>query len=210
MKKKILTLALIVALVAIMVGGSLAYFTADDEVKNTFTIGSVKIQIEEDFDSPNSMIPVVTPDATDPNYVNKDAHTKNTGANDAYVQMYVAIPQKLDDAKAFIVVDDNTGDWTARAFAGNAEFGGVAYNVYLYRYTKVLPAGADTTDVITAAYLAPELDYRDGKFIMNGTPIDGYTPGTAIDIYVGAQAIQAEGFADYNSALNTFTTHPWA
>ena len=42
MKKKVLSIALIVALIAIVVSGSLAYFTDRDEVNNTFTIGSVK------------------------------------------------------------------------------------------------------------------------------------------------------------------------
>ena len=41
-KKKILTLALVIALLAIaVVGGSLAWFTAEAEVKNEFTVGSI-------------------------------------------------------------------------------------------------------------------------------------------------------------------------
>ena len=73
MKKKVLTLALVVALVAIMVGTSLAYFTAEDEVTNTFTIGSVMIDIIENGKATDSdqvifekpMMPVVnTQDVT--------------------------------------------------------------------------------------------------------------------------------------------------
>ena len=60
MKKKILTVSLVVALIAIMVSGTLAYFTAEDEVTNTFTIGSVIIEVVEDFQKPQTMIPVVT------------------------------------------------------------------------------------------------------------------------------------------------------
>lgn len=211
MKKKILSLALVIALIAIMVSGTLAYFTAEDEVTNTFTVGSVEIEVVEDFEKPETMIPVVTVDESDPNYVNKDARVKNNGKNAAYVQMYVAIPKALDDVGAFIVVDANTGDWTTRASAGTAVFEDVTYNVYLYRYTKELAPGAETSNVITAAYMAPQLDYQDGKFVMNGTVIEDYTPGESIDIYVAAQAIQAEGFADYDSALSSgFSTHPWA
>ena len=209
MKKKLLSIALVIALVAIMVGSSLAYFTAEDEVTNTFTIGSVEIEIVEDFEEPEAMIPVVKVEESDPNYINKDARVKNTGANAAYVQMYVAIPKALDDAKAFIVVDADSGDWTARTAAGTVDFDGVTYNVYLYRYKETLAPGAETSNVITAAYMAPELDYQNGKFVMNGTAIDNYTPGESIDIYVGAQAIQADGFDGYDSALNNFTTHPW-
>jgi len=125
------------------------------------------------------------------------------------VQMYVAIPKAMDDVKAFIVVDADNGDWTTRAPAGTAVFSGVTYNVYMYRYKGELAPGKETTDAITAAYMAPELDYRDGRFVMNGTVIADYVPGASIDIYVGAQAIQAQGFDTYNSALNNFTTHPW-
>lgn len=215
MKKKILTLALVIALIAIMVGGSLAYFTAEDEVTNTFTIGSVKIQIEEIFDDPETMIPVVQKNENDPNYVNKDAFVTNTGANDAYVQMFVAIPAALDKAGAFIVVDDNLNDWTARVNVGTATFTedpGVTYNVYKYVYNKKLAPTESTSNVITAAYLAPELDYdhESGKYTMDGVTISDYTPGKTISIYVAAQAIQAEGFDSIDSALSNFGTHPWA
>lgn len=210
MKKKVLTVALVVALIAIMVSGTLAYFTAEDEVTNTFTIGSVEIEVVEDFEKPEHMIPVVTVSESDPNYINKDARIKNTGKNPAYIQMYVAIPKALDDAEAFIVVDANNSDWTDRVSAGTATIDGVTYNVYLYRYTKELAVNAETSNAITAAYMAPELDYQNGKFVMNGIVIENYTPGESINIHVAAQAIQAQGFADYNSALNNFTTHPWA
>lgn len=212
MKKKVLVLALAVALVAIMVGGSLAYFTAEDKATNTFTIGSVKVEVVEKFQEPQTMLPVVTVSPIDPNYINKDARVKNTGDNAAYVQMYVAIPKALDDADAFVVVDTDSRDWTDRTPAGTADFDGVTYNVYRYRYVKQLNVNAETSDVITAAYLAPELDYDHdtGKFVMDGVPIDNYTPGESIEIYVAAQAIQASGFYNYTSALNNFTTHPWA
>ena len=212
MKKKVLGISLVVALLAIMVSGTLAYFTAEDEVTNTFTIGSVEIEVVEDFREPQTMIPVVNADESDPNYINKDARVKNTGANAAYVQMYVAIPKALDEAKAFIVVDANTGDWTVRAPAGTADFGDVAYNVYMYRYKDKLDVEEETSNAITAAYLAPQLDYdhETNRFVMNGAVIENYTPGESINIYVAAQAIQAAGFNDYDSALNNFTGNPWA
>ena len=49
MKKKILALSLCVAMLAIaIVGGTLAYFTdTTDEVENTFTMGKVKIDLDE-------------------------------------------------------------------------------------------------------------------------------------------------------------------
>jgi len=49
MKKKILTICLVVALLATAVGGTLAYFTDTDAQKNTFTTGNVAIDLWEDF-----------------------------------------------------------------------------------------------------------------------------------------------------------------
>ena len=47
-KKKILVLALTIAMVAILaVGGSLAYLTDTKSAKNTFTVGNVKIELLE-------------------------------------------------------------------------------------------------------------------------------------------------------------------
>jgi len=47
MKKKTFALALMVIYVAVLVGGSLAYFTAEDRAVNVITIGKVDIEIEE-------------------------------------------------------------------------------------------------------------------------------------------------------------------
>ena len=47
MKKKILSIALVVAMVAVIAAGSLAYFTDKDAAKNTFTVGNVHINLLE-------------------------------------------------------------------------------------------------------------------------------------------------------------------
>lgn len=80
MKKKVLTLALVVALIAIMVTGTLAYFTDNDEVNNTFTVGSVLIEIFENNEETTSdtikfekpLTPVVNSDPSkDESYIHK-------------------------------------------------------------------------------------------------------------------------------------------
>ena len=46
MKKKILAFAMVFALAAVaVVGGSLAYFTDEDETENTFAVGNVNISM---------------------------------------------------------------------------------------------------------------------------------------------------------------------
>lgn len=91
MKKKITAIFLCVALVAIaIVGASLAYFTDTDEATNTFTLGNVKIAIREEFD-PDTAVLVPGKD------INKDVFVKNTGAQNAYVRVHIAIPTAVDD-----------------------------------------------------------------------------------------------------------------
>ena len=117
MKKKILTLCLVVALAATaIVGGTLAYFTDTDKEVNTFTVGGVKIDLIEqqrgengglvDFKDGAVLMPIVgsaqgekdqygQPVAA--NYIDKIATIKNDGKSDAYVRAYFAIPSALDD-----------------------------------------------------------------------------------------------------------------
>ena len=47
MKKKILSIALVVAMIAVIAAGSLAYFTDKKAAKNTFTVGNVHIALLE-------------------------------------------------------------------------------------------------------------------------------------------------------------------
>lgn len=47
MKKKILSIALVVAMIAIIAAGSFAYFTDTKSATNTFTVGNVKIELLE-------------------------------------------------------------------------------------------------------------------------------------------------------------------
>jgi predicted ribosomally synthesized peptide with SipW-like signal peptide len=210
MKKKIMAIAMAVAVLALMVGTSLAWFTDSDEATNTFTIGSIEIDLKEDFEEPTGMLPVVNVNdpTADPNFVNKDAWVENTGDNPAYVQMFVAIPKALDDVGAFHVVDGDMNAWTKVGFAGTTDIDGVTYNVYKYIYNSRLEVGTATAHAITGAYLDAALDYNKdtNRFVMNGTEITDYVPGDAIYVYVAAQGIQAEGFADAASALATFGT----
>lgn len=115
-KRKILTIAMSLCIVAILaVGASLAYFTDTDEATNTFTVGNVKIDLIEqergenglqNFTQDKVLMPIVgsaqgekdnfgQPVAK--NYIDKIVTIKNTGKSDAYVRAYFAIPSALDD-----------------------------------------------------------------------------------------------------------------
>ncbi len=122
-KKTILVAAIAVMLVAaLVVGGTLAYFTDKTEtVKNTFTVGNVKINLIEQqrkldngnktteleaFKQGQHLYPIVgsaqgekdtlgMPIAK--NYVDKMVTIQNTGSEKAYIRAYFAIPSALDD-----------------------------------------------------------------------------------------------------------------
>ena len=118
MKKKIVALCLCVALAVVAIGGAtLAYFTDTDDATNTFTAGSVKIDLIEqqvndagtdleDFEQERVLMPIVGSAQGDKdafgqpvaeNYIDKIVTIENIGKSDAYVRAYFAIPSDLDD-----------------------------------------------------------------------------------------------------------------
>lgn len=226
MKKKILSVALVVALLAIMVSGTLAYFTAEDEVTNTFTVGSVKIEIFEnneatdedkiEFDKP------LTPGVNIEKYVK----VKNTGVNDAYIRTHIGIPSALVN---YLYLDlDGTG-WTLRAET-KATVDGVEYTVYTFDYDTAVSAGNFTNDLLKGVYLGTKVDLEEdadgnlyfvlrenGKithesgFLAHTKDADGNYESTIVNVLVASQAIQADGFDDATTALNSgFSGNPWA
>jgi len=89
-KRKIMLLAMALCMVAILaVGGTLAYFTAEDSADNVFTMGYVDIELEETFEQKSDLVPGLD--------INKDVYVKNTGSNPAYVRVHIAIPADMDD-----------------------------------------------------------------------------------------------------------------
>lgn len=102
MKKKLTLVVTCVVLVAAMViGGTLAYFTDTDKATNTFTVGNVKIDLIEQqkgekgleaFMQGKTLVPGKSNDG---NAVSKIATVKNTGSNDAWVWAELRIPKYL-------------------------------------------------------------------------------------------------------------------
>ena len=125
MKKKIVTLCLVIALVATMVaGGTLAYFTDSDEATNVFAIGNVDIELSEEVGTSGNATVVETENGatytgvTPGDKLQKEVKIANTGSNAAYVQ--VAVTLKNDNGtwanllnKA---IDKKYGDDAAQAW----------------------------------------------------------------------------------------------
>lgn len=240
MKKKILSLALAVALIAIVVSGSLAYFTDDDEVTNTFTVGSVLIEIFENDTQTTSdtmafgkLTPVVkTPASTDESYIKKAVDVKNVGLNAAYIRTHLAIPTKL---VGYLTLDVST-DWTkvAETTAAVEENGAnVSYTVYTYDYATAVEPNAFTPELLKGVYLASDVDIKDNPatdtadlefckpdgnggytfsgYVAHNKSNEGYTSVT-VNVLVASEAIQAQGFDNATTALNTGfgeNTNPW-
>ena len=95
-RKLVLVLALLMS-VAMITTGTLAYLTDRDSDVNVFTVGNVDITLDEDFVQGSELVPGVD--------IDKVPTITNTGKNDAYVWMTVAVPAGLenDDASKNIV-----------------------------------------------------------------------------------------------------------
>ena len=235
MKKKILAIALAVALLAIVVSGSLAYFTAQDKVTNTFTVGSVKIEIyeneeatEEDVIEFGKLVPIVKTDdpAADESYLKKVVDVKNIGNNDAYIRTHIAIPTAL---VGYLHLDLTETGWVRQADSA-ATVDGVAYTVYTWDHTAAVTPDSFTNELLQGVYLGADVDLEenaegnlvfilrdstgkkiaDSGFVAHTKTANGYTSAT-VNVLVASQAIQSAGFTGATAALNSgFAANPWA
>ena len=128
MKKKILSLCLVVALAATaVIGGTLAYFTDTEDEINVFALGNIVIDLVEEqreynqdgtvagleeFEDNKVLLPIVGSAQgekenvggynlpTAENWVDKIVTVDNEGPQDAYVRVLFAFPAKMDDAQS--------------------------------------------------------------------------------------------------------------
>ncbi len=241
MKKKALSVALVFTLIAIMVGSSLAYFTDADQVSNTFTIGSVLIDIwennaptdDEVVEFKDPLLPVVDLQnvAQDPGYAAKVVKVENTGSNDAYVRVHIAIPTQL---VGYLYLDLNETGWIRQPDT-TATKDGVDYTVFTYDHEAAVSPDAFTGELLKGAYLGSNVDIKDNPdtaagdlefctpntdgtytfsgYVAHNKVTEGYTSNT-VNILVAAQAIQTQSFETVGatSALNSgfgAGTNPW-
>lgn len=232
-KKKVLTLTLVILLLSIViVGGSLAWFTDEDQVDNVFTVGSIKIEQNEyelegedrvpyDHDKTKVFMPVVDMKnpSTDPNYHDKIVTVTNTGKNDAYIRTHIAIPTAL---VGYLHTDVNLENgWVKESESDyTVVVDGVDYTVSYYRYNQILTTqdpGKTTADLLKGVYMDSAVDVQDDprtqdkvdmKFCKpNGDGTYTFTnfeveDSTEIKVLVATQAVQADGFKSVGDALS--------
>lgn len=200
-KKTVLLGATAVMLVAAMsIGGMLAYFTDTDTKENTFTVGNVEIQINEEFEQGSIANPGVA--------VDKNPTIENIGDNAAYVRMKVV----LSDGLAWMLaIEDKYGENfdLATVFGGHDEakwsrvdYAGVPaeYDIntdtltYTYNYIGGALEKGESTDALFTTVTMPALFDNDD---IAGFGEDGFT------ITIIGEAIQADGFDTMDEALET-------
>lgn len=219
MKKAVALILVIVLVACAAVSGTLAVLSTTDENVNTFVSGRVKIDLWEDFGD-NSGIETLVPstgkdeNGNITNAVEKEVYIENTGTEEAYVRVHIAIPAILDDGADTFDASANIlhfnydkasvreGLWNWKTEDGTTwnyytcEIGGVAYNVYVVTYETALDPGFSTVDAISQVYLDSAVTNEDLDRLDEILGDEWY-------IYVGAEAVQADGYTDAYSALNT-------
>ncbi|MCQ2546505.1 MAG: SipW-dependent-type signal peptide-containing protein [Clostridia bacterium] len=172
------------AVAAIMlVGGASAYFTATDEAENTWTVGSVDIDLQEpnydDSDTEN-----ITPNQE----LDKDPQVENTGTNDAFIFVKFTIPKaNVSTANENGVVNESqlqelftysiNDGWSLVTSSENSDG-----NTYVYAYA----AGGECT-ALSADDTTPVL-FTDGKIKFKNI-VEGQL-GESVTIPVYAYGIQ--------------------
>ncbi len=222
--KKIIAICMTVVLALTAIGGTLAYFNDTDAQVNTFTTGNVAIDLFEDFgdnDGVEKLLPATgsAQAGTLENGIEKEVYVSNTGSEDAYVRVHIAIPAILDngadtfDAGKNVLhfnytpesIGEGKWDWSKLAdddqYTGNWNYyetsiNDVKYNVYVVTYTKALRSNESTIDAMDQVYLDSKVTNADITQI-------NATLGNEWHIYVAAEGGQVDGFDNAYDALNT-------
>lgn len=210
MKKKLTAIFLCVALVAIaVVSASLAYFTDTKTATNTFTMGDVKIKLDETNvndptgDRVTSNEYNVYPGAV----VTKDPIVHNVGKNAAYIRATVNVENWKNLVAAYfpdfketfpndgykaalnLLVGNLGQGWSVVGVEAGDVFTDGQHDVrFILKYDGTLASGADTTAMFNKVKIPAAIQ-------------NGQAFGT---ITVKAEAIQADGFDTWEKAFAAF------
>lgn len=219
-RKLVLVLALVLS-VAMATGGTLAYLTDRDSAANVFTMGNVKIKLNEEFEQGVKLLPGQE--------VTKKPTITNTGSEDAYVWLTVAYP------KAFTGIEDEYSTEDVPSYCETWQLHGGRFNgentmwteleskkedetegriVRTFLYNAPLAAGGSTDanplfDQIGLCYHIDITPEGDMYHVVNGNAVslnwNINTNGNPV-VYVSAYAIQAQEFDSAEKAFNAYNT----
>lgn len=207
-KAMLMTLCAIILVVA-TVFGTMAYLTSTDKVENTFTVGNVKITLDEaKVDTNGSPVEgAARVKVNDYKLMPGHTYTKDPtvtvveGSEESYVRMKVTFnnANELDTIFApdganltSIFNGYNSANWIAK---GNTEDATANTRTYEFWYKEAV--GAPTADVA--------LDALFDSITVPGTITkDQLAKLVDFKITVVAEAIQADGFANADAAWKAF------
>ena len=215
MKKKLVAGGLVAALAATAIGGAtLAYFTDEQDVSNTFTVGSgvsIKVdeaEVEKNLDN-NTWTALATRTEEGVEYgdvypgavLPKDPTLTNTSeASGVYARMVVTIDSAAAWKAAcaahnitdlgYIFGGYVEDDWSKASVVENTEADTITYT---YEYEDVLAAGEKAT-LFTGVTIPKE--FTNAEMTALGD----------FNIDIQGQAIQADGFANADAAFAALDT----
>ena len=215
-RKAILAILCIAALVVASVMGTLAYLTDTEEAVNTFTVGNVQIDLNEtDVDNNNNtkanayhLLPGQT-------YTKDPTVTVEANSEESYIRMIVTVSNIASLKEAFPVspTDNRYTDWydaggnflLQKLVSGwdssKWECVSINGNVYEFRYTSTV-----STKDAEAKKLEPLFEKIVVPGTVNNTELAKLNE---MEINVTAHAIQAAGFGTADAAWTAFNTqHP--
>ena len=212
MKKKIFSLCLVIALIAIAITGlTLAYFTDTDAQVNTMTTGNVSID-QDEWQDPNHEFPWedggdIVPDVP----VGKYVTVKNDGTKDVYARTLIAfedtwlIGNQVDltfTNEDYFVIPNSGNDWlqfqaTVTDSEGNVVDEAV-YTVGSYTYGGELITAGSTVESLNQVILDKDASNEWSQYAAGGyKPVGqgGY------EVIVLSQAVQSGSFETADEAL---------
>lgn len=210
MKKKIIALAVVVAMLAIgTLSSTLAYFIDDEFNKNVMTVGNVDIKQDEIFDDTT----VIQPGEN----VEKEVTVTNMGQGDAYIRTLIAMEDTFDIGGDVLVYvncsctettcqawnqPDVNEDWLQIMVADDdgkwVEADGSTWTIYTVGYFDYDYAGLEDS-ILPAGESVKSLDSITLKA---ETGNDFYArSGDKYDILVLTQAVQTGTFATAEEAF---------
>ncbi len=178
MKKKIvLGLTALVLVVGLTIGGTLAYMQSTTDTKvNTFTIGSVKLTLDETYVQNSQLIPGSTISKT-------PVLTVKGGSEASFVRAKIEVPAKL---AALVDINVDSAKWEKKA------------DGYYYLNSGAIPKNSANT-VLPALFSAVTVKTSVTNEQLAALSADD------LKVSITGYAIQAANFADETAAWKAFT-----
>lgn len=207
--KALLVVACALLLVAASVFGTMAYLTSNDEVVNTFSVGSVAIKLDEAKANTDGSLVEGADRVKANSYKLLPGHTYNkdpmvtmlSGSEPSYVKMTVTF-SKANELDAIFAPNGanltsifngyDPANWIAK---GNTKDATANTRTYEFWYKEAV--GAPTADVALDALF-------DSITVPGAITKEQLATIEGMAITVNAYAIQADGFADADAAWKAF------